>query len=130
MRLHHLALRAADLERSRRFYCEVLGLREVRRNHYPEGGLRSIWLEAGEALLMLELQLAGEGPTEGSGHLLAFAVDELAPWRARLAQAGIPLDGETQHTLYFRDPDQHRVGLSTHPAGRRLQSPGLRSEDD
>lgn len=128
-RIHHLALRTTDLERSRRFYCEVLGLREARRNVDHDGGVRSVWLEAGEAILMLELRLAGEGPTQGSAHLLAFAVDDLGPWRARLAQAGIALDGETEHTLYFRDPDQHRVGLSTHPADGRLQSPGPRSGD-
>lgn len=130
LRLHHLALRTADLERSRRFYGELIGLPEVRRNHDPEGELRSIWLEAGDALLMLELRLAGEGPTDGSAHLLAFAVDDLGSWRARLAEAAIRLDGETEHTLYFRDPDQHRVAVSTHPGGRRLQSPGPRADAD
>ena len=33
----------------------------------------------------------------------------------RLARAGIPLDDRTEHTLYFRDPDGHRVAVSDHP---------------
>jgi hypothetical protein len=71
-----------------------------------------VWLEAGGALLMLERALRGEGAAAGSGHLLSFAVDDLALWERRLSEAGIPIDDRTAHTLYVRDPDGHRVGLS------------------
>jgi len=116
MRAHHLALRVADPERAAAFYSGVLGLERLRRQ--PEAGTpRSIWLALGEAILMLETSLAGSGPVEGSGHLLALAVDDLAGWKERLAAAGVPIEGGTEWTLYFRDPDGHRVALSCFPSG-------------
>jgi catechol 2,3-dioxygenase-like lactoylglutathione lyase family enzyme len=113
MRIHHLALRVADCEASLAFYSHLLGLREVRRT-VEHGRVRSIWLEAGSTMLMLELGLRGEGGASGSGHLLAFAVESLAEWEERLAGAGIPVLDRTPHTLYVRDPDGHRVGLSVY----------------
>ena len=114
MRIHHLALRVADIERSAAFYADLLGLPVLRRN--LEGTRpRSLWLGVGEAVLMLELRLCGDGPTSGSGHVLALAIDDLPAWEARLHEAGIPVDARTQDTLYVRDPDGHRVGLSRHP---------------
>jgi catechol 2,3-dioxygenase-like lactoylglutathione lyase family enzyme len=109
--LHHLALRVRDPGAAARFYADVLGLPEVSRRS-DEGGLRAVWLRAGEVVLMLERNLRGAGPGEGSGHLIALAVDDLAAWERRLAAAGVPLDDRTEHTLYVRDPDGHRVGLS------------------
>jgi glyoxylase I family protein len=110
--LHHIALRVADVERALAFYAGVLGLTERRRFEEPDGRLRSVWLQAGTLVLMLEQRLRGAGPEAGSGHVLAFAVGELASWEARLAAAGVAIDDRTAHTLFVRDPDGHRVGLS------------------
>lgn len=118
MRLHHVAVRCSDLERSVAFYSGLLGL-EILKRHLTEGGqLRSVWLPAGETILMLERQLAGTGAEEGSGHLVAFAVDELSEWEARLAKAAVPIDTRSQWTLYFRDPDGHRVAVTAYPHDR------------
>jgi len=111
--LHHVALRVADLERSAAFYTGLVGLQEAERL-FDGDRLRAIWLRAGDVVLMLERQLRGAGPGEGSAHLLAFRVSGLEGWAERLAAAGIRLDDRTAHTLYFRDPDGHRVGLSDH----------------
>ena len=46
--------------------------------------------------------------------MLVFAVQELAAWEARLREAGIPIDDRTAYTLYVRDPDGHRIGLSVY----------------
>lgn len=109
--IHHIALRVRDPERSAAFYSGVLGLPERRRS--DEGGaLRSIWLSAGPALLMLERRLRGKGAQEGSGHLLALAVEDLEAWERRLVAAGVAVEERTEHTIYLRDPDGHRVGLS------------------
>ncbi len=114
MRLHHVALRVADCERSAAFYGGLLGLPELRRTE--EGGaLRAVWLRAGDVVVMLERALRGSGDTAGSGHLLAFAVDDIAEWERRLAAAGVAVADRTEHTLYVRDPDGHRVGLSRFP---------------
>jgi catechol 2,3-dioxygenase-like lactoylglutathione lyase family enzyme len=102
-----VALRVKDLERSRQFYCGVLGLREKKRD-----GTRSIWLQAGDAMLMLEESLRGSGPADGSGHVLGLEVVDLAFWEQKLGAAGVEIDDRTEHTLFVRDPDQHRVALS------------------
>jgi glyoxylase I family protein len=113
-RIHHVALRVADCERAAAFYSGLLGLVE-RRRLLDGSTLRAIWLEIGGALLMLERALRGRGPEDGSGHLIAFAVDDLGAWERRLGAAGVAVEDRTAHTLYVRDPDGHRVGLSTFP---------------
>jgi hypothetical protein len=52
----------------------------------------------------------------GSLELLAFRVspDEKAEIRQRAKRAHC-YDGETDHTVYFRDPDGRRLGISTFP---------------
>ena len=112
-RLHHLALRASDLEKTVAFYSKVLGLAEVRAER-P----RSVWLGfADGSVLMIEAR----GPAEpaipaGSLELIAFRVaeGEKAAIRAMAMNIGC-FDGETPHTVYLRDPDGRRVGLSTFP---------------
>jgi catechol 2,3-dioxygenase-like lactoylglutathione lyase family enzyme len=109
--IHHLALRVADLERSRAFYADLLEL-AVRRRGEDAEELRSIWLDAGPVVLMLERELRGKGAAAGSGHLLALAATDLGGWEERLRAAGVVVEDRTEHTLYFRDPDGHRVALS------------------
>lgn len=111
MRIHHVALRVADCDRSAAFYSGVLGLPERRRLRDGEG-VRAIWLETDGAVLMLERTLRGRGETAGSGHLLAFAADDLAVWERRLQEAGVAVEDRTEFTVYVRDPDGHRVGLT------------------
>jgi hypothetical protein len=111
LRIHHVALRVADCERAAAFYAGVLGLRELSRFE-EAGALRSIWLAAGDAVVMLERSLKVPGGPEGSGHLLAFAVEDLPEWERRLGDAGIVVRDRTANTLYVQDPDGHRVGLS------------------
>jgi catechol 2,3-dioxygenase-like lactoylglutathione lyase family enzyme len=109
--LHHLALRVVDPEIAARFYSGVLGLSEARRK-VVDGTVMAVWLRLGDAMLMLERELRGKGAATGSGHLVALAVDDLVTWETRLARMGIAIEDRTEHTLYVRDPDGHRVGLS------------------
>ena len=114
IRIHHVAIRVADPVASLAFYAGVLGLPEVRR--FPEKGrVRSIWVRAGDAVLMLEREIKGTGPGAGSGHVLAFEVESLEVWVGILELAGRPLIERTASTLYIADPDGHRVGLSAYP---------------
>jgi catechol 2,3-dioxygenase-like lactoylglutathione lyase family enzyme len=113
LEVHHLAIRTQDVEATAAFYKEVLGLVEV-RSERPG----SVWLVlAGDAVLMVERRLAGEPSIPaGSMELVAFRVSDArkAEIRETARDRGC-FDGETAHTVYFRDPDGRRVGVSTHP---------------
>jgi glyoxylase I family protein len=113
--LHHLALRARDVERTAAFYRDVIGLPERARHLSADGALRSIWLDAGGTVVMVELAAPGEpSPPEGSLDLVAFAIgpDDREAFRQRFAAAGVAIEAETAHTLYVRDPDGRRAGVS------------------
>jgi catechol 2,3-dioxygenase-like lactoylglutathione lyase family enzyme len=106
VRIHHVALRTRDLPRLEQFYATVLGLRVVRR----DDSRGSVWLDAGGTVLMLERAGADEPEVPaGTRDLVAFAVDDKETWRGRVA-----VEAETEHTLYFRDPDGRRVAVSSY----------------
>lgn len=112
-RIHHLALRTSDVDKLVAFYAAWLGL-EVVRDQRP----RSVWLSLErEAVLMVERAEPTEPAIgEGTRELCAFAVTlrEREALRARLLEASL-LEAETEHTLYFRDPDGRRVAVSSYP---------------
>jgi catechol 2,3-dioxygenase-like lactoylglutathione lyase family enzyme len=112
--LHHVALRTHDIERAVAFYRDVLGLAVGRTT---QAG--SIWLTLGHgAVLMIERAGRGEATLRaGSMDLLAFEVDarNKALVEERLLSRGVGIEARTEHTIYFRDPDGRRIGLSTHP---------------
>jgi glyoxylase I family protein len=111
MRIHHLALRTCRLEALTEFYSGVLGLRVLKRDD------RSVWLAAGETVVMLERAGDDEPPVPpGSLELVAFAVSEAA--KATLASKGVTIEAQTEFTLYLRDPDGRRVGLSSYDFSR------------
>jgi catechol 2,3-dioxygenase-like lactoylglutathione lyase family enzyme len=115
MRIHHVALRTAQLAALRRFYEGVLGLSVLRT---AEG---RVWLDAAGTLLMLEEAAPGEPPIpSGSMELLAFEIapEERAAREAALARAGVHIEGETDFSFYVRDPDGRRLALSHYPAPR------------
>ena len=109
--IHHLALRVRDCDVAARFYERALGLREMRRVE-ADGDLRTVWFRAGETVLMLERSLKGEGPVEGSGHVLVFGTSDLEAAEQRLRRLDIKVTDRTSSTIYVADPDGHRVGLS------------------
>ena len=109
MRLHHIAFRTDDLARLEAFYAGVLGLTVKKRD-----GTRSVWLESGDAMVMLEQRESGEPHVPaGTMEMIAFAIStaERASYMHRLAAAGIAVESQTAFTLYVRDPDGRRVGL-------------------
>lgn len=113
MRVHHIALRTRSVEALAAFYRELLQLPVVR-----EQPGYSVWLGLEHAVLMIERAQETEPPIPAaSRELLALAVDTVE--RSRIAAAlqarGLVVEEQTVYTLYFRDPDGRRVGVSTYP---------------
>src|SRR5438445_482745 len=123
---HHLALQVKDLSAAERFYVEALGLSVLRRWPWEDGrpGERSVWLSvgAGEEFLALESCDAERPPTpfrdpHGGLHLLALRIvaGERKAWEQRLASLGVEIVHRTRWSLYVRDPEGNRIGLSHFP---------------
>jgi len=114
-----VALGASDVERVAAFYREVFGLPERTRHRDGGGGLRSVWLELGTALLMVERTAAEPRRVDRVGRgpfLIAFRVtsSERDALEARLAAAGAPIETRTDWTSYARDPEGNRVAVSVY----------------
>jgi catechol-2,3-dioxygenase len=116
MRIHHLAFRTSDLGRLEGFYAGILGLEVTMRQ-----GDHAVWLDCGGTILMLERADPAEPPiTPRTMELIAFGLPpgEMHKMRLRLEAEGIAIEGETDFTIYFRDPDGRRVGISHYPVER------------
>lgn len=120
-RLHHVAVGSADVARLAAFYRDVLGLPELTRHLDAAGSLRSIWLDLGGAILMIEHTHESTPPPVGIGagpFLLAFRVSPAERLRleAELESRGHPIESRTAFTSYSRDVDGNRIGISHYPA--------------
>ena len=119
VRIGHVHLKVSDLERSLRFYRDVLGFEVTLRY-----GDSAAFLSAGGYHHHIGLNtwesLGGSPPPQRATGLFHTAI--LYPDRAaladalrRLQKAGIALDGASDHgvseALYLRDPDQNGVEL-------------------
>ncbi len=90
-KLLHTRYRVNDLERSVRFYREVLGLTETRRHKSPRGS-ELVFLKAQESEETIELcSFPSSGPVQVQADLthLAFQVDSLEEFARHLASHGL-----------------------------------------
>lgn len=122
-RLHHLALGTSDVERLAQFYREVFGLAERDRHLDARGELRSIWLDVGGALLMIERSAEPERHVEGVGRGLFLIAFEVSPTERdeveqQLAARGCAVESRTAYTSYARDVDGNRIAVSHYPEPR------------
>lgn len=122
---HHLAIKVRDLAAAERFYCDVLGLPVERRwPSFEQPGDRSLWLDLGAgAFLALERASLTREPLDEEDpglHMLALRIsrDERPAWIERLIAAGAPPYRQTDFTIYVRDPEGNRIGLSHWPEAR------------
>lgn len=115
-----MALGTQDVARLARFYCDVLGLRELTRHLHADGSLRSVWLDLGGPILMLEATREAPRSVVGVGagpFLIALAIQahERADIEARLQEAGCAIESRTEWSSYARDPDGNRIAVSSYP---------------
>jgi lactoylglutathione lyase len=118
MKYLHSMVRVRNLDASLGFYCEGLGLREVRRKDVPQGKYTLVFLSApGSPEAEIELTYNWDsaedyGSARNFGHL-AFRVDDIYATCARLQRAGVainrpPRDG---HMAFVRSPDLISIEL-------------------
>lgn len=121
---HHLAIQVTDLAAAERFYHGLLGLTVVQRWPFEDGraGERSLWLRVGDMFLALEQCDAKADPADFKDpharlHLFALRISpqDRKEWEEKLQAAGVEIVQRSRWTLYLRDPDGNRIGLSHHP---------------
>jgi catechol 2,3-dioxygenase-like lactoylglutathione lyase family enzyme len=123
--LHHTALISSDVERTVRFYQDLLGfpLTELIENRdYP--GSSHFFFDIGNRNLLAFFDFPGldVGPYAevlGGLHHLAISV-EPARWQEivhRFDEAGVPYVIHSEVSAYFRDPDGARIELIADPLG-------------
>jgi lactoylglutathione lyase len=118
MKYLHSMVRVRDLDAALRFYCEGLGLREVRRKEVPQGRFTLVFLSAPDSP-EAEIELTYNwdsnedyGSARNFGHL-AFRVEDIYAICAHLQEMGVtinrpPRDG---HMAFVRSPDLISIEL-------------------
>ena len=123
MRILHTMLRVADLERSLRFYIEVLGMRLLRRKDYPEGKFTLAFVGYGDETDTAVIELTHNWGVDkyelgnAFGHI-AVAVDdaykaceEVKRRGGKVTREAGPMKHGTTVIAFIEDPDTYKIEL-------------------
>jgi len=123
MRMLHTMIRVGDLERSLRFYTEVLGMKLLRRSDYPEGKFTLAFVGYGDESQTAVLELTYNWGVEryelgtGYGHV-AVAVDDASKACEEIRKRGGKVTreaGPMKHgktvIAFVEDPDGYKIEL-------------------
>jgi lactoylglutathione lyase len=117
MKYLHTMVRVTDIDASLRFYCDALGLKELKRTDYPQGRYTLVFLAApGDESAQVELTHNWDPEAYDAGRNfghLAYLVDDIYATCRRLAEHGVtisrpPRDG---HMAFVRSPDNISIEL-------------------
>jgi lactoylglutathione lyase len=131
MKYLHTMVRVTDLEASASFYCEALGLREVRRMNNDKGRFTLVFLAApGDESAQIELTYNWDPESYSGGRNfghLAYEVDDIYATCRRLMERGVtinrpPRDG---HMAFVRSPDLISIELLQKGAALAPQEPWI-----
>ena len=126
MRYLHTMVRVSDLDQSLDFYCNKLGLVEVRRKDVPQGRFTLVFLAApGNETAQIELTYNWDREDYGEGRNfghLAYQVEDIYTTCERLMAGGVvinrpPRDG---YMAFVRSPDN--ISIELLQAGEPLPS--------
>ncbi len=123
MRILHTMLRVGDLERSLRFYTEVLGMRLLRKNDYPDGKFTLAFVGYGDESESAVLELTHNWGVDkyelgtAYGHV-AIAVDdaykaceEVKRRGGKVTREAGPMKHGTTVIAFVEDPDAYKIEL-------------------
>jgi len=123
MRLLHTMLRVGDLDRSLAFYTDVLGMKLLRRNDYPEGKFTLAFVgyqdEKDGAVIELTYNWGVDRYEIGTGYgHIALAVDDAAAACGAIRERGGkvtreagPMKGGSTVIAFVEDPDGYKIEL-------------------
>lgn len=122
-KLLHTRYRVNDLERTVKFYRDVLGLQEAGRHRSPRGS-ELVFMKAPDSEELIELTYyPASGPVQVQPDLthLAFQVDNLEEFARQLAAKGVKLsDGPTKSSsgsvfAFVDAPEGYEIELIQRP---------------
>lgn len=123
MRILHTMLRVGDLERSIRFYTDVLGMRLLRRADYPAGEFTLAFLgyqdEAEGAVVELTYNWGTDHYERGDGYgHIALEVDDvyaaceqIRGRGGKITREAGPMNAGTTVIAFVEDPDGYAIEL-------------------
>ena len=108
--IDHLVLHVTDVQRAKKFYTDILGMKVYREND------RQVFLHAGQQGVALFKKQGEPALTTGNdlNHLaLNVAAGTYEALKADLEHHGVTVTGRPgeDHCIYFQDPDGHRLQL-------------------
>ncbi|MEB2416687.1 lactoylglutathione lyase [Citrobacter sp. R-1.5.2] len=121
MRLLHTMLRVGDLDASIKFYTDVLGMRLLRRNDYPEGRFTLAFVGYGPESDTAVIELTHNWDTEkyeigtGYGHIAlevedAYqACDSVREQGGKVTREAGPMKHGTTVIAFVEDPDGYKI---------------------
>lgn len=138
MKYLHVMVRVKDLDASMRFYCDLMGLEEIRRIESEQGRFTLVYLAApGQPEVPLELTYNWDGDTglpSDSRHFghLAYEVDNIYETCQFLQDNGVvinrpPRDGRM---AFVRSPDNISIELLQKDGALELAEPWLSMESE
>lgn len=123
MRMLHTMIRVKDLESSLKFYCEILGMKLLRKRDFPEGKFTLAFVgfsgEKDSTVLELTYNWDVEDYDHGNayGHI-AISVDDVYAACMRIREMGGnvvrdagPMKGGTTELAFVEDPDGYKIEL-------------------
>lgn len=123
MRMLHTMIRVGNLERSIKFYTEVLGMKLLRQKDYPDGRFTLAFVGYGEESETAVIELTHNWDTEsydlgnGFGHVALgvadiYAVcDEITKRGGNVTRAPGPMKHGTSVIAFVEDPDGYKIEL-------------------
>ena len=123
MRMLHTMLRVGNLERSVKFYTEVLGMTELRRAEYPDGKFTLVFIGYGDESSNTVLELTYNWDTESYdlgnayGHIAIgvldakAACDKIRNLGGKVVREAGPMMHGTEIIAFVEDPDGYKVEL-------------------